>query len=252
MKYALTNAIQLSLSPRILLLPDFLTPSELKHFNRLIDTTYPSDFRPSKSNSISRTSHSLRIGFDHLPRQMRVRLHETTHLLMRGHYDYNNIYIIPAQEPRAVYYENTRKILQTPHHPSLSTDVESHFELPKLTVYNKNERFDVHRDSIHPQSTSRHHQQRGRLPYANGTYSNRLITMLMYLNDVKEGGATVFPSLNLSVNPKAGACLVFFRVLAVFPHPMPERHIVPKKWLMVRSVFYSSGCGRVLTKPTKT
>lgn len=138
---------------------------------------------------------------------------------MRGHYDYTNIYITPAQEPRAVYYENTRKILQTPHHPSLPTDVESHFELPKLTVYNKNERFDVHRDSIHPQSTSRHHQQRGRLPYANGTYSNRLITMLMYLNDVKEGGATVFPSLNLSVNPKAGACLVFFPCTGCIPTP---------------------------------
>jgi prolyl 4-hydroxylase len=37
----------------------------------------------------------------------------------------------------------------------------------------------------------------------------RTITVIMYLNDVKAGGATVLPDINLSVYPKKGAALYF-------------------------------------------
>jgi prolyl 4-hydroxylase len=37
----------------------------------------------------------------------------------------------------------------------------------------------------------------------------RIITVVMYLNDVTAGGATVFPDLNLSVYPKKGSALYF-------------------------------------------
>ena len=37
----------------------------------------------------------------------------------------------------------------------------------------------------------------------------RIITIVMYLNNVTAGGATVFPSLNLSVYPKKGSALYF-------------------------------------------
>ena len=37
----------------------------------------------------------------------------------------------------------------------------------------------------------------------------RMITIIMYLNDVKMGGATVLPEINLSVYPKKGSALYF-------------------------------------------
>jgi prolyl 4-hydroxylase len=37
----------------------------------------------------------------------------------------------------------------------------------------------------------------------------RIITVIMYLNDVKAGGATVIPGINLSVYPKKGSALYF-------------------------------------------
>lgn len=80
------------------------------------------------------------------------------------------------------------------------------------------EHFHTHRDSIDPRSHRRDHLQYGRLPYANGIYSNRVITMLMYLNEVQAGGATVFPLLNIDVQPEAGACLVFFPLHGMHPH----------------------------------
>lgn len=37
----------------------------------------------------------------------------------------------------------------------------------------------------------------------------RIATLIMYLNDVDEGGETVFPELNLRVNPRHGSALYF-------------------------------------------
>lgn len=45
------------------------------------------------------------------------------------------------------------------------------------------------------------------LHIANG--GQRVSTMVMYLNDVEEGGETVFPSINLSVVPKKGSAVYF-------------------------------------------
>ena len=36
------------------------------------------------------------------------------------------------------------------------------------------------------------------------------MTVLVYLNDVQQGGATSFPALNLQVQPRRGMALVFF------------------------------------------
>jgi prolyl 4-hydroxylase len=36
------------------------------------------------------------------------------------------------------------------------------------------------------------------------------MTVLVYLNDVQQGGATAFPALNLQVQPRRGMALVFF------------------------------------------
>ena len=42
----------------------------------------------------------------------------------------------------------------------------------------------------------------------------RMITALIYLNDVKDGGATYFPELNISINPKKGNVLVFHNTIS--------------------------------------
>lgn len=39
--------------------------------------------------------------------------------------------------------------------------------------------------------------------------NNRISTLVMYLNDVEEGGETLFPKLNLSVTPKKGTAVYF-------------------------------------------
>ena len=42
----------------------------------------------------------------------------------------------------------------------------------------------------------------------------RMITALIYLNDVESGGATYFPELNISINPKKGNVLVFHNTIS--------------------------------------
>jgi len=39
--------------------------------------------------------------------------------------------------------------------------------------------------------------------------NNRISTLIMYLNDVEQGGETLFPNLNLSVTPKKGMAVYF-------------------------------------------
>lgn len=48
----------------------------------------------------------------------------------------------------------------------------------------------------------------GRRFASNG--GQRIVTVLVYLNDVERGGHTWFPNLNVSVQPKKGMALVFF------------------------------------------
>lgn len=47
----------------------------------------------------------------------------------------------------------------------------------------------------------------GRIHTARG--GQRIITVVMYLNNVAAGGATIFPNINLSIYPKKGSALYF-------------------------------------------
>lgn len=51
----------------------------------------------------------------------------------------------------------------------------------------------------------------------------RVLTIVMYLNDVREGGETHFPELNLTVSPKRGQALIFPLVLDSNPLNMNEQ-----------------------------
>ncbi|KGX90421.1 2OG-Fe(II) oxygenase [Pontibacillus marinus] len=45
--------------------------------------------------------------------------------------------------------------------------------------------------------------------YFKQSENNRISTLILYLNDVEEGGETLFPNLNLAVSPKKGMAVYF-------------------------------------------
>jgi prolyl 4-hydroxylase len=75
----------------------------------------------------------------------------------------------------------------------------SYLEPMQVVVYEKGQKFNPHYDFFSPDTPDL--VQRG----------NRNKTILVYLNDVKEedGGATVFPKLNLKIQPKAYRAIYF-------------------------------------------
>jgi len=48
---------------------------------------------------------------------------------------------------------------------------------------------------------------------SNIVNSDRVATLLLYLNDVQSGGHTVFPQLSLSVKPEKGSAVFWFNLL---------------------------------------
>ncbi|KIL45412.1 2OG-Fe(II) oxygenase [Jeotgalibacillus soli] len=44
---------------------------------------------------------------------------------------------------------------------------------------------------------------------SNTSKNNRISTLIMYLNDVEQGGETIFPKLNFSVSPQKGMAVYF-------------------------------------------
>lgn len=54
---------------------------------------------------------------------------------------------------------------------------------------------------------------------------NRILTFLLYLNEVKEGGGTSFFHLGIEVKPKPGRALLFPNVLSDKPFSKDERTV---------------------------
>tara|TARA_Y200000002_G_scaffold274945_1_gene229230 strand:- start:1288 stop:1992 length:705 start_codon:yes stop_codon:yes gene_type:complete len=76
------------------------------------------------------------------------------------------------------------------------------FELLQVGRYLPNQFYRQHYDSIPPST------KLGKSFCKNG--GNRIITALIYLNDVKEGGNTYFPKLDIRIKPEQGKLLLFF------------------------------------------
>lgn len=77
-----------------------------------------------------------------------------------------------------------------------------HQEALQVVKYNKGGFFKPHYDACE-----------GSYEYCKemiGNYGNRLCTLLIYLNDDYEGGATVFPNINKSVKPEKGKAILFY------------------------------------------
>jgi len=77
-----------------------------------------------------------------------------------------------------------------------------HMELPQVARYTDSQRYVEHYDGVDP------HTEAGRAFCQNG--GQRICTVLMYLNDVQEGGSTFFRRINFEVRPKRGAAVLFF------------------------------------------
>lgn len=69
------------------------------------------------------------------------------------------------------------------------------FEGLQILHYEPGQKFDSHLDYFSLQHPS--------------SENNRISTIIMYLNDVEEGGTTTFPKLNLSVKPCKGSAVYF-------------------------------------------
>lgn len=64
-------------------------------------------------------------------------------------------------------------------------------EQPRITRYEKNQYINIHADTWNLQ------------------YASRQVGIIIYLNDVNEGGNTIFPAYNLSIKPVQGRILMF-------------------------------------------
>lgn len=78
-------------------------------------------------------------------------------------------------------------------------------ETAKLLHYRGGEKFDPHQDAFDG------FMPNGAIEMMSG--GQRMFTTLLYLNDVAEGGETVFPKLKISVRPKPGRVLAFSNTL---------------------------------------
>lgn len=79
------------------------------------------------------------------------------------------------------------------------------FEVPQVARYLKGQYYKAHLDSTDDELGPRISSRRS----TRGI--SRACTILIYLNEVKAGGATHFPYLRLAVRPRKGAALVFFQ-----------------------------------------
>jgi len=91
-------------------------------------------------------------------------------------------------------------LLKKIHH--LTRKPYGHMELPQVARYASSQRYVEHYDGVDP------HTEAGRsFCHAGG---QRVATVLVYLNDVSDGGCTYFKRLDLAIKPDKGTALVFF------------------------------------------
>jgi hypothetical protein len=106
------------------------------------------------------------------------------------------------------------------------------FELPQVAHYEGGEYFKTHEDAFPIEVAERKGYQ-------------RRATVLVYLNDVAEGGATSFDKIEgLDVEPRKGRMLLFFPGTKASMPDTRTLHTAGRLWLGTRSGFHSCGCAR--------
>jgi len=78
----------------------------------------------------------------------------------------------------------------------------NHAESFQIIHYSKNQKYDYHQDGFPVDDSIKSKTYLGR-------GGQRMVTALVYLNDVTKGGGTGFKKLNIEVKPKKGRIVVF-------------------------------------------
>lgn len=151
-----------------------------------------------------------------------------------------------AQRTSTTWYLHYKDVPEFLHYGHQLTGIRiENYEEPQIVRYEFGQQFSWHYDSLPPSSKQL---------LLNG--GQRLATLLIYLNDVKSGGATCFKDLNLQVRPEKGKALLFFpcdqngipddRTMHAGQVAMDTKWIaqmlVAPLMLVICSVFYSFCC----------
>lgn len=113
---------------------------------------------------------------------------------------------------------------QVPHHGNLHW--ATHIETPTVIKYEPGtDRFIMHVDAW------------------NSASASRVISIIIYLNDVEDGGVTVFPNHNVTLKPERGT-IVMFPSSMTYPHeatvPISGNKYVIVTWLTFEGAGYTS------------
>ena len=87
--------------------------------------------------------------------------------------------------------------------------------------YELGEEYEAHMDAF-PTGSERALKGGGPIGSVNNIPGNRVATVLLYCNEVADGGATVFTELGKGVKPKAGRCVVFSNTVIGTQVPDPK------------------------------
>ena len=106
---------------------------------------------------------------------------------------------VSSSRTSRTYYVPRDKILWLLERVRNLTDHSiSQMENVQVTRYQKGEFYRAHHDAFDADDIP--HEQQG---------GQRVTTVLIYLNDVKAGGATYFPKIDVKIEPEKGKVLVF-------------------------------------------
>lgn len=101
--------------------------------------------------------------------------------------------------PEFKYFKNFRERVRT-----LTNVNENQLEVTNITRYKGDENFfKKHNDAYEYGNAFKD-------GLTNKEVYNRIVTVLVYLNDVNSGGETRFNDLNIDIKPKKGMALIFF------------------------------------------
>jgi len=116
-----------------------------------------------------------------------------------------------SKSPTAVHFLMRASQLTQLHYTQAENVQALHYEL--------GEEYDAHLDAF-PAGTERSKQHK-----PGGIQGNRVVTLLLYCNEVADGGDTVFVELGKAVRPKAGRVLLFSNTIIGTQVPDPKtRH----------------------------
>ena len=135
---------------------------------------------------------------------------------------------------------STEAMLPQAEAPSIASKLEEllncendELEILQVLRYEKGQEFKAHTDGFEGPTTA-----------AGFENSGRLVTVFIYLNDVRRGGHTEFPELGFSVAPKKGSAIIHFPASEQLQEDKRTLHqgmpALDEKWLLATWLWQHS------------